>query len=279
MKKIFTTFTIALFSTFLSAQDPIKNFSFENWVTNANNKLVPADWGTYDEDLNANAVRKHTSGSEGSSAAYIGSYNDGTDVVGAELYLEDNLTNIPFSISFDYIVQNNNTSSINGLVIFIYFYDKDDNELKNYWWAVDGLKNNTNFKKGFLNFDKDSIANAKSYDIEVFYYNDGGKADEYAIVDNFKFSNTPGNVNVREIIVPTISLYPNPTKGIVNYSLEGNERPSSIIVTSVDGKQTIFEPNFTNSINISTLVSGIYTVSFLDEKNAVIGRNKIVLTK
>lgn len=280
MKQIFTCIALLFLGLGLVAQDPIKNFSFENWEMNTNNKLVPTDWETYDEDLDANALRKHTSGSQGSAAAYLGSYNDGSDVTGANIFIEGNLTSVPASMSFDYIVQNNTNSFINGLSIDVYFYDANGNYIEDYSWSSEMLKNNATFKNGVLNFNKLDIANAKSYEIDIYYFNFGGNINEYSVIDNIKFSNTPGNnVSVPETSKPAVTVYPNPTTGILNYSYSSNEVVSQIVVTSIDGKQISFEPNFTNSINISALAAGIYSVAIIGENDKVIGTQKVVLTK
>ncbi len=281
MKRIFTSMTLLLLSIGVFAQDPIKNFSFENWTTNANNKAVPVDWDTFDEDLDANAVRKHTSGSQGSSALYIGSYNDGADVVGADVYTEDNLTSVPASLSFDYIIQNNNNSIINGLIIEVYFYDINDDLIEDYVWNSEMLKNNPAFKSGVLNFNPSVIANAKRYEIDIYYLNFGGTTSEYGVIDNLKFRNTGGNVSVQETANSTINFYPNPATNALHFTTSNNETIDKILVTAVDGRQSTFSSNtFTNNtIDISELANGVYFISAYGTNGRLINNQKVLINK
>lgn len=278
-KNILALLTLISFTTAF-AQDPIKNFSFENWSLDGNNKERPDDWAVTAQHVNADAVKKHSSGSEGSTALYVGSFDDAGTIEGGEAILNGGtLTSVPASLSFDYIVQNI-SNNLNGVEVTISFTDANGGFLDLVSWESERGKNNASFKSGFINFDKTKIANAARYRIFIIFFNDGGNTDEYAVVDNLKFSNTPGmNVSVSEVKSTTVSLYPNPTSGIINYTLQEETKLSKIVVTSMDGKETVFTPNFTNSINISSLSTGTYTVSFLNEQNAIIGRNKVVLTK
>lgn len=279
MKKFTACILLLLLVLGVFAQDPIKNFSFENWKTDSNNILVPAEWDYNSEVAKKGAIKKHNSGSQGSSALFLGCYADPNSpggITSGSVSIRDNITTIPTSLSFDYIVNNNN-SFVNALSVEIFFYD-DNGFIDDYDAYIS--QSNATFRSTSIPINKNTIAKATNYLILIQYLNIGGSTTEFGIVDNLKFSTSSGgNTSVKEATISTLNIFPNPTTGIFNYSLEGNEKPSSIIVTSVDGKQSVFEPNFTNSINISTLVSGIYTVSFLNEKNAVIGRNKIVLTK
>lgn len=280
MKKIFTTLSIITISASVFAQDPIENYSFENWITNAKSQLIPTGWYFDSEDIDSNALRKHTSGSHGNAALYLGSYNNSSlGLVGAEIYLDEFLINIPASLSFDYIVQNNTTKTANGLGVDIFFYDSIGKEIGAYYWGIANLQNNANFKRGYINFNTDSIAKAKKYELYIYYNNNEGKIDEYAIVDNFKFGNTAANVGINNVLPPAISLYPNPTAGVINYLLPANQTASKITVTGIDGKETTFTPYFANTVDISSLPAGVYTLSFLNEQNIVVGRNKIVLIK
>ncbi len=279
MKKISTSIAFILLTVSLFAQDPIKNFSFENWVKNANNKDRPADW-LYDSiAVEKGVLKKHSSGTNGSTALYLGSYSDANTpggVASGSVQIRDNISTLPSSLTFDYIVKNNG-GFFNGLSVEIYFYDAKGDYIEDYDAYI--TQNTTSFRNGTIAISKNTIANAKSYLIFIQYINIGGSLNEYAVIDNLKFNTANTNVSVDETTLPSISMYPNPSKGILNYLLPENETAKQITVTGIDGKQTFFEPNFTNTIDISTLAAGIYTVAILNEQNAIIGRNKVVLTK
>ncbi|MFX3625730.1 MAG: T9SS type A sorting domain-containing protein [bacterium] len=278
MKKNFTSILLLFLVLNVFAQDPIKNFSFENWTSNSNNKQVPADWDYDSVAVEKGVLKKHTSGTHGSTALYLGVYNDANTpggIASGSVEIRDNITTIPSSLTFDYIVRNNN-SFVNGLSVEIFFYGPNG-FIEDYDTYI--AQSNTTFRSGTVAINKNTVANATSYLILIQYLNIGGSLSEYAVVDNLKFSTSNSNVSVEETIKPIINIYPNPTTRILNYSIPESEVPNKIIVTGVDGKQTHFQPTFTNSIDISILASGIYSVAILNENNETIGSQKVILTK
>ncbi|MFX3625731.1 MAG: T9SS type A sorting domain-containing protein [bacterium] len=279
MKKYLTVIALIVLSKSFLAQTPIKNFSFENWTTNSENLLVPSGWETYEEDVESNAVKKFLYGSEGSSALMLGSHVEDGEVVGSDIYIEDvEISTLPASLSFDYIVQHNNVSKENVFGVDITFYDSNNRIVYDYGWESGILTNNSTFKSATIHFHKDSIVNAVKFDIDIFYDNYHGSIDEYAVVDNIRF-NTTKNTQSLFSGNSSVNIYPNPTTGLLSYMVDEDASVAQVIVTSIDGKQTTFKPNFTNSIDISAFPAGVYSVSFLNEQNAIIGRNKVVLTK
>lgn len=70
----------------------------------------------------------------------------------------------------------------------------------------------------------------------------------------------------------TLSLYPNPTTGKLN--LPSNLLFSNYRVLNIHG-QRVLEGNYSNSIDLSELIDGIYTVVLLDNEN-MIHQQKIV---
>ena len=65
----------------------------------------------------------------------------------------------------------------------------------------------------------------------------------------------------------TISVYPNPTKDTLNFKLESNEMPNTIIIKDVTGKIIFSMKSHQNSINVSGFVKGIYYLTVITEKN------------
>jgi hypothetical protein len=276
MKRIFTSILLLFLSASVFAQDTIKNFSFENWTTDADTNEVPVDWDYNKRAVKEGVLKKHTSGSDGSTSLYLGKYFKTPGFVeGADVSIEGNLTSIPKYFVFDYIVYYEGLFS--DLVVQVFFYDANDIEIDDYLRKVGN--ETSSFKRETIILDTNKIANAKSYKLLIYSAPNGGIAD-YNIVDNIRFSNYPGTaVGVRETAVSDVNLYPNPTNGIINYTVSNNDAISQVIVTSVSGKQIVFEPNFTNTIDISALASGIYSVSILNENDKVIGTQKVILTK
>tara|TARA_Y100001954_G_scaffold100283_1_gene109252 strand:+ start:780 stop:2738 length:1959 start_codon:yes stop_codon:yes gene_type:complete len=69
-----------------------------------------------------------------------------------------------------------------------------------------------------------------------------------------------GNINIEEDILPSVSVYPNPSNGIINVNIEDN-REYSIEITNILGDIIILkEINSNNSIDLSQFGKGTYLV-------------------
>jgi hypothetical protein len=281
MKPIFTFIAILFITIGAFAQDLIKNYSFENWKTDTLGKLAPQDWVFYKEDVAKNALKRNASGSQGSYALYLGSYILDGDVVGAEAEISDTLTEVPASVSFDYIVQNNNTSFFNGLSVEIYFYDSADNYLEDYTWSSGFTQNNSTFKSGEIGFGKAAIATATSYLLRVIYYNLQGTTNEYGVIDNLKFNKPSSNVSVPKTPNNAISFYPNPAANAIYFTNNNNESINKIVVTAIDGRQTTYtaETFANNTINVSAHTNGVYFVTAYGNNGVALHSQKIVVNK
>lgn len=73
-----------------------------------------------------------------------------------------------------------------------------------------------------------------------------------------------------EIMPNAISVYPNPTKGIINFSVRTN-----VQLTTMTG-QVVANMSNVNNLDMSNVPAGIYFASFSDEKGQVLQRSKIV---
>ena len=282
MKKLFTILLMTIICATVAAQENlIKNFSFETWYNTSTNVLAPAIW-SYDEDAWDNGgIERHSSGSDGLSALRLNIHSKSGQQFSTEVYQRDSLKKTPSSLSFAYNVFNYNHIIVDRLVVAISFY-KDSTLIKDYKWSSHFASNTDDFFKNvIIKFNKLIIDTANIFQINIKFDDYGGHEDEYALVDNFKFvidSNSTSIKNFnnhREGII----TYPNPTTGILNYSLTNDETVKQVVVTSIDGKQTTFQPTFTNTVDISTLANGIYSVAIIDEDDKIIGTQKVVLTK
>lgn len=80
-----------------------------------------------------------------------------------------------------------------------------------------------------------------------------------------------GLVGIEEDVTEKISLYPNPTTGILNIEgVAGN----SIVVTDITGK-IVYQNEFSNTIDLSNQPAGIYNISILTNEGVV--NQKVVL--
>ena len=71
------------------------------------------------------------------------------------------------------------------------------------------------------------------------------------------------SVGINEAIkdVTSLSVYPNPTSGLINFNLSANEVVKSIIVTDISGRIVYSQNENTTSVNLNTLANGIYNLS------------------
>ena len=94
--------------------------------------------------------------------------------------------------------------------------------------------------------------------------------DEYdgAFIDNFVIEGTPLATN--DYTIDNINLYPNPVKNVLNYSINNGVVLSSITINDISGKEIYKSANLTtNSVDVSSLSSGVYFVTFKSDKNLV----------
>lgn len=89
-----------------------------------------------------------------------------------------------------------------------------------------------------------------------------------AFVDNFIIEN--GSLGVQEFSSNSISIYPNPTKKIVNYSITNNISVTEIFINDISGKEIYKSTNaIGNSIDVSSLSSGVYFITFKSDAKSV----------
>ncbi len=79
---------------------------------------------------------------------------------------------------------------------------------------------------------------------------------------------TVGQVDVEKFRLKSlISIYPNPTNGIIFYKVKENHAIISAGVYDISGKKLMFFERPTGKIDISSLPAGLYLLQFRDDKN------------
>jgi hypothetical protein len=92
---------------------------------------------------------------------------------------------------------------------------------------------------------------------------------------------TVAGLGINDIAMQNVKIYPNPTKGIVTISASV---PMNVKVTSMDGK-IIYEAvsannySYKQTIDISNIAAGIYTVTISDENNTFIKTERIIVNR
>ena len=95
--------------------------------------------------------------------------------------------------------------------------------------------------------------------------------------------NAPTGINEIEKGNSLIKIYPNPTHSVLNIELAGelsNKEKLRLCLFDAIGKEVICQAvlnSQTQAINISQLSKGVYLVNLVDEHNAVIASQKVVL--
>jgi len=77
---------------------------------------------------------------------------------------------------------------------------------------------------------------------------------------------------INEAVANSISVYPNPTSGLVNVILTSElSKNSTIEVYDAIGKLVVKQvlTNETNAVNISNLTNGIYTFKIVNNSNLI----------
>jgi serine protease len=85
---------------------------------------------------------------------------------------------------------------------------------------------------------------------------------------------TLGNVSISELNGGTFSIYPNPTRDRINLKKSATDNVTSIAILDVSGREVI-SSSWVESLNVSNLASGIYTV--LIEANGNLSQTKMMI--
>ena len=100
----------------------------------------------------------------------------------------------------------------------------------------------------------------------VFESDDNDNYDG-AFIDNFVIETTLGT---DEFSSDNVNIFPNPAKGILNYTISNQIVLTAITINDISGKQVFKSVNsINNSIDVSSLSSGVYFVTFKSDKNSV----------
>ena len=94
-------------------------------------------------------------------------------------------------------------------------------------------------------------------------------ADNYdgAYIDNFVIETA---LSTNEFSSGNINIYPNPAKGILNYTINNEIVLTAITINDISGKEIYKSVNAVgNSIDVSSLSSGVYFVTFKSDTNSV----------
>ena len=87
------------------------------------------------------------------------------------------------------------------------------------------------------------------------------------LIDNFVIDTTLGT---NEFSENNINIYPNPAKGILNYTISDTIVLSAITINDISGKQIYKSGNIVNNaIDVSNLSSGVYFVTFTSDTNSI----------
>ena len=89
----------------------------------------------------------------------------------------------------------------------------------------------------------------------------------------------PSALGLTENVLSEVSVYPNPTKGIVNIFIPNNDEPSTISLYDLQGREILKKESteMNTSLQIDTLQDGIYLVTIENLNGSV--TKKIVLRK
>lgn len=261
---------ITVSSTILSfAQPSIVNPSFENWESRYT-KSAPIGWQTDSIGLINGSVKKVSTASAGNSAVQIGTTSYQGNVISSFIKRDDSLTSTPQNLSFDYMVQLNNTSQFNSLYVEIYFFDSKKKDLRDFNWSSSG--NNTKFVSANLPLTFNTGEVPKYYTLRISYFNVGGISGEYAIIDNLKFAKPAGVL--KTLTASHINVYPNPAIGNLNFSDNAADKLTKVRLISTAGQNFEF-PVTNSSIDVSNLSKGIYVAELIDSDNQILKREKV----
>lgn len=236
----------------------VKNGSFENWEMNGP-YLVPSDWWSDTSDIKANVVGRVNTSSKGSYGIKIGT---DPSIDFGELYVEifDSITEPIGALTFDYIVQNNNSVATNGAYVIIYFYDENENYLFDFDWKSPSMTNNATFKTGKieLGFKNPPVY----YNLDISYQNAYGAKNEYAIFDNIGFTKYVNTGVENPQAQSEVRTYPNPAR--THFMLNTENVPDEVFLVGMDGKCIQIASDHYGRFDISNLSAGIYVVRWFD---------------
>jgi len=269
MKKTTLLLLILLFAGSTFAQHAISNYSFENW-TPKYGKSVPTGWDVDSVSIAIGLVKRTTGGTQGNYSVQIGTGTHDGVVVTSIISRSDTISSTPTELTFDYKVVNNFTSDKNGLYIEIYFFDAQKKDLADFNWSSSG--NQANFVTGKIPFTFQPGKTPKSYVILINYFNQGGIAGEYALVDNLKFTKPGASINT--IQNSSLYMYPNPASNTIHIKDSPQDKLAIARFTSLDGR-VIEMAIDQESINIEALNNGMYTLEVFNTSNQLVKRDRM----
>lgn len=251
------------------AQPVIKNYSFENW-SDSMGKKYPTNWECDTFLMKNDIVKRVSPGSQGTYAVHLGSYFFSGQVWGAQIEYNDTLTSRPGSLLFDYKEFNNNTSFVNGLTVKVYLYDSVGDYLDDFAWYSSG--NQSSFKAATLPLPFSSNPRPAYVLINLYYFNYGGATNEYCIVDNLRFQNWVNGIDINP--VNTFRTYPNPAGNRISIDCNDGQEIGKAELICADGR--IIQVQISdNSIDVSALSQGIYTLVLYNPDGTLFGRNSV----
>jgi hypothetical protein len=167
------------------------------------------------------------------------------------------------SITGGYVHRGNTYTNLNG---YYFFADYCSNEI------------------GFFNFDGGdyTISYSSAYaangwsafgeDIDGELYIAGNTSGEiYKII--------PETLSTNKLELSSLSMYPNPTKDILNFDFNNNTIPSKITIFDINGKMILELNQFSNnSVRLSTknLSKGLYIVKITSSKNEHVYKKLVI---
>jgi len=160
-----------------------------------------------------------------------------------------------------------------------------------YWWAVTSTTNNNtcndiSYPNIFTTDVLDMDENYMSYASTTWMFS----ADQVNVIDatlngyrsSLKNSNVSMNCNgsigvgINNYQLENLSIYPNPTLGLVN--IKSKEKINTISISNILGKQIFFTEDFSaNTIDLSSFDNGVYFINISTDKGVHI--EKLILSK
>ena len=160
-----------------------------------------------------------------------------------------------------------------------------------YWWAVTSTTNNNtcndiSYPNIFTTDVLDMDENYMSYASTTWMFS----ADQVNVMDatlngyrsSLKNSNVSMNCNgsigvgINNYQLENLSIYPNPTLGLVN--IKSKEKINTISISNILGKQIFFTEDFSaNTIDLSSFDNGVYFINISTDKGVHI--EKLILSK
>ncbi|WP_293894589.1 M4 family metallopeptidase [Flavobacterium sp.] len=99
------------------------------------------------------------------------------------------------------------------------------------------------------------------------FQSDATDSYDGALIDNFVIETSLGT---NEFLINDTNIYPNPVKGILNYTISDQVVLTAITIHDVSGKEIYKSGNTINNvIDVSSLSSGVYFVTFKSDKGSV----------